>query len=51
MAKPIEPTPELTGKDARRFIEKMIKKQNSPISRKDIELARSLEKLAKDLHI
>ncbi|HLD41982.1 MAG TPA: hypothetical protein VJB06_03020 [archaeon] len=47
MAKPIEPTPELTGEDARRFIENMIKVQTSPPSEKDIQLAKELKRLSK----
>lgn len=30
MAKPIQPTPNLTGEDAKRFLENMIKEQESP---------------------
>jgi len=51
MAKPIEPTPELTGEDARRFIENMIKVQTSPPSEKDIELAKELKRLSKIFHL
>lgn len=47
MAKPIEPTPELTGEDARRFVQRMIEKQNSPPTQKEIELAKELKTLAK----
>ena len=30
MAKPIQPTPTLSGKDAERFLEKMLKEQTNP---------------------
>ncbi len=51
MAKPIEPTPEITGEDARRFLENMIKKNNSAPTEKDRELARELEKFSKNIQI
>ena len=47
MAKPIEPTPELTGEDARRFVQRMIEKQNSPPTQQEIELAKELQRLSK----
>lgn len=34
MARPIEPTPTLTGKDAERFIENMIKEEKNPNPRR-----------------
>ena len=48
MAKPIEPTPELTGKDAQRFIENMIKKQTSPISQKEKALATAIVEFSRN---
>ena len=51
MAKPIEPTPELTGEDARRFLEEMARRQNSPPTEQSIKLAKELEKLSKELKI
>ena len=47
MAKPIEPTPELTGEDARRFLEEMIRRQNSSPSKQSIELAKEIERVSK----
>lgn len=44
MAKPIRATPTLRGEDARRFVEMMIKKENSPMSKIDKKLYASVEK-------
>ncbi len=49
MAKPIEPTPELTGEDARRFIENMLKKNSSLPSQRSIELTKELERFSKNV--
>lgn len=42
MAKPIQPTPTLTGKDAERFLRLMVEKQNSKITAKEIALAEEI---------
>ena len=42
MAKPIQPTPTLTGKDAERFLRLMVEKQNSKITTKEIALAEEI---------
>jgi len=42
MAKPIQPTPTLTGKDAERFLMLMVEKQNSKITAKEIVLAEEI---------
>jgi len=44
MAKPIEPTPTLRGKDAIRFIENMIKEERNPNPRR-IALLKRADKL------
>lgn len=41
----------LKGKDADRFVRKMIKKQNSPISKKDKKLARDIEENMSKLQV
>lgn len=41
----------LKGKDADRFIKKMIKKENSPISKKDKKLARDIEETMSKLQV
>jgi hypothetical protein len=41
----------LKGKDADRFIRKMIKKENSPISKKDKKLARDVKETMSKLHV
>ncbi len=38
MAKPIRTTPILTGDDAKRFLDAMFKKQESRITKKELEL-------------
>ena len=42
MAKPIRATPELTGKDADRFLTKLLKTNKAKITKKDINLAEEL---------
>ena len=49
MEKPIEPTPELTGEDARRFLEEMIRRQTSPPSAESIKLAKEIEMVSKSV--
>jgi len=44
MAKLIRATPTLRGKDAKRFVEMMIKKENSPISKIDKKLYADINK-------
>ena len=44
MAKPIGLTPVLSGKDAEVFLRKMRKRETAPITKKDRELAKRLEK-------
>ncbi len=51
MAKPIEATPELTGEDARRFLENMIKKNNSEPDENDRRLAREIEKFSRNVQV
>jgi len=43
MAKPIRATPKLSGKDATRFINKMICLEKSKVSKADKELAKQIE--------
>jgi len=42
MAKPIRATPELFSQDAKRFIQMMFKKENSKITKKEIDLAKNI---------
>lgn len=42
MAKPIRATPELTGRDATRFLERLIKTNKEKITKKDAKLAEEL---------
>ncbi len=49
MAKPIEPTPELTGEDARRFLEEMVRRQTSSPTKREIELAKKRDKVFKQV--
>jgi len=44
MAKPIRATPELTGKDATRFIERLLRTNKAKITKKDAKLAEDLLK-------
>ena len=44
MAKPIQATPELRGKEANLFIEKMHKRENSPISKIDKQIVKRILK-------
>ena len=44
MAKPIRATPALRGEEARRFIKRMEKRENSPLSEIDKKLYASVEK-------
>ncbi len=44
MAKPIRATPELTGTDAKRFVQLMAKKERSKITKKEIDLAKAIVK-------
>ena len=41
----------LKGKDAERFIKKMIKKENSPISKEDRKLAKEIKKTMSELKV
>ena len=54
MAKPIEPTPTLRGKDAIRFIQNMIKEERNPNPRR-IALLKRADKLkieeSSELHL
>jgi len=43
MAKPIRATPVLTGEAGNRFLESMIKKQDSKITKKEIELSENVK--------
>jgi hypothetical protein len=42
MAKPIRATPELRGMEARKFMERMERKEKSKITQKEIKLADSI---------
>jgi len=42
MAKPIEATPTLTGKDAERFIKNMIKNQTGKPTKRDMEIFKAI---------
>lgn len=44
MAKPIRATPELTGKDAIKFLERLVKANKTKITKKDAKLAEELLK-------
>lgn len=44
MAKPIKSTPELTGEEANKFLEKMIKIERSKITIKQKSLAKEIER-------
>ena len=44
MAKPIRATPELTGRDANRFLERLVKTNKAKITKKDAKLAEELLK-------
>jgi hypothetical protein len=44
MAKPIKSTPELTGDEADKFLEKMIKVEQSKINFKQIAFAKEIKK-------
>lgn len=44
MAKPIKSTPELTGEEANKFLEKMIKMEQSKITTKQRSLAKEVER-------
>ena len=43
MAKPIRAIPELTGKDAERFVKRMIARQNSKPTKKELELHKRIQ--------
>lgn len=43
MAKPIRATPELRGEEAKNFVRKMIRAEKTKITKKEIELAKSIE--------
>lgn len=51
MAKPIKSTPELSGEEANKFLERMIKVENSKITLKQRELSREIERNMKLLTI
>ncbi len=44
MAKSIRATPELTGKDANRFLERLVRTNKAKITKKDAKLAEELLK-------
>lgn len=44
MAKPISSTPTLKGKDAERFLQRMLETEKKPISKKDKKLAEDIKK-------
>ncbi len=44
MAKPIRATPTLRGEEAKKFVEMMIKRENSPISKVDKMLYNDINK-------
>ena len=44
MAKPIRATPTLKGEDAKKFMERMRRRENSPISRTDKALFADIER-------
>ena len=44
MAKPIQATPALKGEEARKFVELMTKRENSPMSEIDKKLYADVEK-------
>ena len=44
MAKPIKSTPELTGEEANKFLERMIKVEQSPVTVKQKFFAKEIEK-------
>lgn len=46
MAKPIKATPVLTGDDAKRFLDAMFKKQNSPITKKEKEIIEAIKEVS-----
>ena len=47
MAKPIEATPTLTGKDAERFLKNMLKTENRKPNKQEKEFAKSIGKIVK----
>lgn len=51
MAKPIKSTPELTGDEANKFLERMIKVENSKITAKQRCLREEMEQNMKELVI
>lgn len=44
MAKPIRATPTLRGEDAERFVQEMVKRENTPISGRDKVLYANVNK-------
>ena len=44
MAKPIRATPELYKDDAKRFLTLMAKKEKSKMTKKELEIAKAIEK-------
>jgi len=46
MAKPIRATPELKGAEAVQFIKKMLKAESSKMTKKEVLLAKDIEKLS-----
>ncbi len=50
MAKPIEPTPTLYGKDAERFVKRMIKEETNPDPKRIATIKRALSKTFKVEH-
>jgi hypothetical protein len=46
MAKPIRATPELKGSEAALFIKKMLRTESSRMTKKEVLLAKDIEKLS-----
>ncbi len=44
MAKPIRATPELHGEEARKFVQLMFRREKAKMTKRDLELAKSIEK-------
>ncbi len=51
MAKPIKSTPELSGEEANEFLKKMLKMEESKITREQIQFSKEIEQNMKLLTI
>jgi len=51
MAKPIKSTPELSGEEANKFLERMLKVEESKITKKQIQFSKEIEQNMKLLTI